>query len=181
MDFETGPVIAAVRGEKHFNEALTSGVEVIFDLTPNVLDIAEKVKCAHENGKKLFIHIDLAEGIGKDRAGIEFAKKNGIDGILSTRTNIIKIAAELELLTVQRFFLIDSHSVDTTVETLKNSRADMIEIMPGVVPKIINKLQDRINQPIIAGGLIEYKAEIVEAIKNGAAAISTGKQEFWEE
>lgn len=181
MEFETGPVIAAVRGDEHLKEAVKSDVEVIFDLTPNVLDIAKKVDMVHKAGKKIFIHIDLAEGIGKDRAGIEFAKKSGVDGILSTRTSIIKIASELELLTVQRFFLIDSHSVDTTVDALKNSRADMIEIMPGVVPKIIKNLKERIKQPIIAGGLIEFKEEIIDAMKSGATAISTGKKDFWEE
>ena len=33
--------------------------------------------------------------------------------------------------------------------------------------------------PIIAGGLIENKAEVTEALGLGAAAVSTGKKELW--
>ena len=55
----------------------------------------------------------------------------------------------------------------------------MIEIMPGILSKIIKKLKDELKTPIVAGGLIETKEEINEAISCGAAAISTGKQDFW--
>ena len=34
--------------------------------------------------------------------------------------------------------------------------------------------------PIVAGGLIETKEEIAEAIISGAEAVSTGKKELWE-
>jgi hypothetical protein len=43
----------------------------------------------------------------------------GVDGIISTRTNIIKFARQEGLTTVQRFFIVDSHSVDTTVELVQ--------------------------------------------------------------
>ena len=33
--------------------------------------------------------------------------------------------------------------------------------------------------PVIAGGLIETKAEVTEALCQGALAVSTGKQELW--
>lgn len=181
MNFETGPVIAAIRDSESLKKALASGAELIFDLTPNVLTLKDKVAEVHKANKKIFIHLDLAEGIGKDRAGIEFCKLAGVDGIISTRSNLIKQASEANLLTVQRFFIIDSHSVGITVDTLKTSKADMIEVMPGVVPKVIESLKQNIKQPIIAGGLIDKKSEIIDAIKSGASAISTGADEFWEE
>ena len=56
----------------------------------------------------------------------------------------------------------------------------MIEIMPGTLSKIISRLKDELKTPIVAGGLIETKEEINEALSCGATAISTGKQEFWE-
>ena len=33
--------------------------------------------------------------------------------------------------------------------------------------------------PVIAGGLIETKAEITTALSSGAVAVSTGKKELW--
>jgi glycerol uptake operon antiterminator len=102
-----------------------------------------------------------------------------VDGIISTRTNIIKMAKEEGVFSIQRFFILDSHSIDTTLESLKSSKADMIEIMPGIIPKIIKRLKESVDIPIIAGGLIETKEEIKEILKSGAFAISTGKEELW--
>ena len=121
----------------------------------------------------------MAEGIGKDEAGIRYAKNQGVDGIISTRTNIIKLSKKENLFTVQRFFAVDSQSVATVIESAKASKADMIEIMPGTVTKVITRLKGELDMPIVAGGLIETAEEIKEALKCGATAISTGKQEFW--
>lgn len=133
----------------------------------------------HEAGKKCFVHIDLAEGIGKDRSGIEYMKKKGVDDIISTRTGTIKIARDLGMFTVQRFFIVDSRSVNTTVESWKTSKAQMIEIMPGSILKVIPKLKETVEVPIIAGGLIETEQEASEAVKWGASAVSTGQKNLW--
>ena len=174
-----GKVIAATRNGSEFDAACQSEVNVIFDLAPDLNLLSERLEKAHRNSKKLFIHLDLANGIGKDESGIIFLKKLGIDGIISTRVNIIRTAREHGIFTVQRFFIVDSHSISTTLESLKASKADMIEIMPGTVSKVIRSLCITTSTPIIAGGLIETQAEISEAITNGATAVSTGKKELW--
>ena len=173
-------IIAAARSDEELLIASKSKVDIIFMLSPNISDIKKQTELVHSAGKKIFIHLDLAEGIGKDEYGIRFVKEQGIDGIISTRTNIIKMAKKEGLFTVQRFFLVDSQSVATTIESAKTSKADMVEIMPGTISKIINRLKEELKTPIVAGGLIETKEEINEAISCGATAISTGKQEFWE-
>ena len=174
-----GNVIAAVHCDSDFEIALESTVDTVFDLSPNVMTLKDKVHKAHAKGKKLFIHMDLAEGIGKDKFGILHAKEMGIDGVISTRTSLIKAAREAEVCTVQRFFMVDSQSVETTLKTLNISKPNMIELMPGTVGKVISNLKMQMDLPIIAGGLIETIEEANEAYKNGAIAISTGKKELW--
>lgn len=172
-------VIAAVRSNEDLIKAVESEVEIIFMLAPNISELKSQAELVHSACKKLFIHIDLAEGIGKDEYGIRFAKEQGVDGIISTRTNIIKLARKNNIYTVQRFFIVDSHSVETSIESAKASKADMIEIMPGTMTKIIKKLKKELDMPVVAGGLIETKTEIEEAVNCGATAISTGKMKFW--
>jgi len=172
-------IIAAVRNSEEFDKAVESESSIIFDLSPDLFSLSKRVKKAHESGKKLFIHIDLATGIGKDKSGIQFAKNAEVDGIISTRVNIIKLAREIGIFTVQRFFIVDSHSIDTTIDAVKSSKPDMIEVMPGVLGKIIEDLKKRTDIPIIAGGLIETEQEIEDAIRHGAFAVSTGKKELW--
>lgn len=172
-------IIAAVRSREELLAATKSGAGVIFHLAPDIIGLESDTKTVHSAGKKMFIHIDLAEGIGKDKHGVQFSKNCGVDGIISTRNNMIRIAKDLGLFTVQRFFIVDSHSVDTTVESLKVSKADMIEIMPGIVPKIIEQIKEKVEVPIIAGGLIDSICEVEKAISCGASAISTGSSALW--
>ncbi|MBQ8407488.1 MAG: glycerol-3-phosphate responsive antiterminator [Clostridia bacterium] len=174
-----GTVIPATRSDEEFLHAIGCAPEVIFDLNPDLMNVSAKLKKAHDAGKKLFIHLDLAKGIGKDESGIRFLKRIGIDGVITTKVSITKMARECGICTVQRFFIVDSHSIATTVEAVKSSKPDMIEIMPGTVIKIIERLKKMIDIPIIAGGLIENGEEICAALENGAAAVSTGRRELW--
>jgi len=172
-------IIAAVRNERDMEKALHSEVEIIFYLSPNILTIDKNVRKAHDAGKKIYLHVDLAEGLGKDKVGIEYLKHKDVDGIISTRVNIIKAAREAGLLTVQRFFIVDSQSVNTTLEGIKASKPDMIELMPGIATKVIANLKEKLNIPIIAGGMIESRLEVRDALQSGATAVSTSKCELW--
>jgi glycerol uptake operon antiterminator len=171
-------VIAAVKKEQ-FEDALKSKVEWIFDLAPEISLIKERVELSHKYAKKYFIHFDLSEGLGKDRCGLVFAKELGIDGIISTRVSLIKMAREIGLFTIQRFFIVDSHSVETTLEGIKQGKPDMIEIMPATVYKVIDSLQTKVSVPIIAGGLVESKEEAETAFRCGASAVSTSRSTLW--
>lgn len=172
-------VIAAVRDDEALQIALKSAVNIIFDLAPNIETIAKIVKLCRENDKMLFIHIDLAEGIGKDKAGLKFIKDCGVDGILSTRSSLIKLANDIGLKTVQRTFIVDTQSLETAFLSVK-TKPDMVEIMPGVIsPRVMKKICDEIQIPVIVGGLIEYKEEIEAAISSGVTAVSTGKKDLW--
>ena len=175
--FEDSPIISAVK-DKCFEEALNSPSNVIFLLGTSIFKIEERIRKAHNANKLLFLHIDLAEGIGKDKIGIEYLSNLGIDGIISTRTNLIKSARDYGLYTVQRFFVLDSQGVNSIGDMLASSSPDVIEIMPGVIGKIIEKFS-KSDIPVIAGGLIETKQEVTNALKLGAIAVSTGKKELW--
>ena len=92
---------------------------------------------------------------------------------------MVKIAKEVGLLTVQRFFALDSQGVSAISEITQAASPDFIEIMPGVIDKIVSRFATG-QIPVIAGGLIETKQEITNALKCGAVAVSSGKQDLWE-
>ena len=177
--FDNRKVAASVRTDEDFKEALKSDVEVIFMQNSDILNVKEQITQAHSSGKKVLIHMDFAEGIGKDRAGLNFIKLMGADGILTTKTGMIRSAKDIGLITVQRFFIVDSHSVDTAVESIKIARPDVIEIMPGVLEKKIREFAEKVDTPILAGGLIEFKDEVDSALEAGAKAVSTASKNLW--
>ena len=181
LDFENYPIIAAVKTRRDFEAALASEVQAIFMLSSNIMDIDRLSEEAHSKNKLLFIHMDFADGLSKDTAGVNYLATKSIDGIISTRSNIIAAAREAGLMSVQRFFMIDSRSVDTALDSLRQSKPDMVEIMPALAYKSIARIKKNVNIPIIAGGLIEYKEEIFQALGAGASMVSTGKQDLWNE
>lgn len=179
LDFENFPIIAAVRSEDDFKRALASDVQTIFLLSSNIMTVEDYAMRAHERSKLLYVHVDFVDGLSKDASGVRYLATKNIDGIISTRSNVISVAHDCGISSIQRFFMIDARSGDTALDTLKTSKADMVEIMPGIAYKAIKRIKDRSGIPIIAGGLIEQKDEVFAAINAGASVISTGNCELW--
>ena len=174
---EQDPIIAAIRDDG-WDAALDSPVPVLFYLSAELLTVKDRIDQAHSSGKILFIHMDLAEGIGKDRAAVRYLAGCGVDGIISTKASLIRFAKEQNLLTVQRFFALDSKGMDSIDEMIRSSCPHLVEIMPGVISKAIRRFSSS-RIPVIAGGLVTTKEEVTEALKSGATAVSTGQQELW--
>ena len=171
------PVIAAVRDDK-WQAAIRSPARIIFYLKASLLTAEEHIREATDRGKLVFVHLDLAEGVAKDRAGVEFFARCGAAGILTTSRQTVGYAKEKGLLAVQRVFALDSQGLSSIREMCAQSGADVFEIMPGVIGKVIERFSaDRL--PVIAGGLIETKAEVTAALQSGALAVSTGREELW--
>ena len=70
--FDKRAVAAAVRTEEDFSAALKSEVDVIFLLYSSIMTVEAQIDRAHKAGKKALIHMDVAEGSGKERAGLHF-------------------------------------------------------------------------------------------------------------
>ena len=84
------------------------------------------------------------------------------------------------------FFLISGFLTTYSLEknnnnhNLKRLKQSAIEIMPGVITKLLKRLHNEFpDLPIICGGLIDDKNEIIDALKHGAMAVSTSKKELW--
>lgn len=173
---ERNPVIAAVRAAETVEAAAKASPEVVFLLCGDILNVEKLVRRLKEAGKLVLVHMDLLGGIGRDPQAVQ------PDGIISTRSQLIRAAKERGLLTVQRFFLLDSQSVTMAAETAASVRPDMVEVMPGICPRVIRRLSSAEGRrlPVIAGGMIEEKEDIVEALSAGASGVSTSRTELWE-
>ena len=70
-------------------------------------------------------------------------------------------------------------NIYTSIEEMaKNSHPHLMEIMPGVIGKTIRRFSTG-SIPVIAGGLIQTKSEVTDALRCGAPAVSTGKSDLW--
>ena len=55
-----------------------------------------------------------------------------------------------------------------------------MEILPGVMPKIIKRICNLVNVPVITGGLIDEKEDIINALRAGAEGVSTTDKKLWD-
>lgn len=175
------PIIAAVRDEESLNNVIKSKALIVFILYGNIMNIGECCRKLIDAGKKVFIHVDMIEGLRADKAGIEFIKIYANPcGILSTKPSNIKFANQLQMYTIQRIFAIDTHSLKTGVKSIHETCPNAVEIMPGIASMIIKLIQKDVKVPIIASGLIDSKKDVMQSISAGAIAISTSSKELWE-
>lgn len=172
-------VNAAVRSDEYLQAALDSKAHYIFLLQSNVLTLKDNVDRIHEAGKMAFVHLDFVAGIARDKVGLQLLKKLGVDGIITTRTSMIKTAKEAGFITIQRFFIIDSHSIDTAVDSIKISNPDLVEVMPAVIYHKIAEIAKQVNVPVMTAGLIDTEEDLQASIDAGAKAVATSQIELW--
>lgn len=175
------PVIASVKNHAGLAKALESDVSVIFLLYGDLLDIGGLTEQIHRAGKYGFVHLDLVEGLAAREVVVDFiARATVADGAISTKPQLVRRAQELGLVAIQRFFLLDSMSMQNIEKHLAQDSFDLIEVLPGLMPKVIRRLADTAGKPIIAGGLIQDKEDVMSALSGGAVAVSVTRPEIWE-
>ena len=174
------PVIAAVRNVSEVQQALASPVKIIFLLAGSINDLASTCQLITETGKTCFLHLDLIAGLKPDQSGIQYiAEQVRPGGIITTRPAGIKWAKAAGLLTVQRIFLLDSTALHDGRRNIRTCRPDLVEVLPGVAETAIRMAVQQFERPLIAGGLISQRSEVLAALAAGALAVSTGKRELW--
>ncbi|UOQ95615.1 glycerol-3-phosphate responsive antiterminator [Halobacillus shinanisalinarum] len=165
---------------KEFESLLESTSEYIILLDTRLGLLKKIVNAGQKAGKKVLIHVDLVQGLKADDYGMEFlGREVKPDGVISTRSTVIQRAKKYELITVQRLFLIDSQAIEHNVQIIKKAQPDYVEVLPGILPGMIQEVKDRLGVPVIAGGLIRTMEEVDEAIQSGASAVTTSRTELW--
>ncbi len=179
--FKKHPVIAGVRDKRSLQKAIKSQCIALFILNSNIMELEGIMDLARKYDKLVFLHIDLIKGIARDKAGVNYlAEKCLCDGIVTTKSNLIKAAKKENLMAVQRLFLLDSAALETGKHLLESYRPDAVEILPGIAaPYFIAHIKQRNLCSVIAGGLIRKKNEVKELIDYGVMAISTSNDALW--
>ena len=177
---EANPVIAAIKDTHGLEKCCRlKEIKVIFILYGDICSITEIVKKVRQSGKLAIVHVDLIAGLSTREEAVDFiAKYTRADGVISTRFDQIKRGKQLGLSTIYRIFVIDSKALSNLNRHI-DDYADIVEILPGLMPKIIFRMKRELGVPIIAGGLIAEKEDVIQALNAGAVAISTTNEDVW--
>ncbi len=173
-------VLPAVRSMKDFESVLRSHHENIIFLECRLSQISSLVKYTKQQNKKVFMHVDLIQGLKVDEYGLEYLINDlKVDGIISTRGNVITTAKKHNVIGIQRLFALDSHAINHNLKICKRIKPDYIEVLPGIIPNILKEIHEETGIPVIAGGLIRTKEDVSHALNGGATAITTSNKDLW--
>ncbi|MBR6572493.1 MAG: glycerol-3-phosphate responsive antiterminator [Clostridia bacterium] len=177
---EGSPIIAAIKDDDGLKKCISCDSQVVFVLYGDIISIPDIVMKIKEAGKIAMVHADLISGLGSKEIAIDFLKKNTLaDGIITTKPNLIKRAKELHLYTILRLFLIDSMAYENIERQVKTAKPDVIEVLPALMPKIVSKVCKLSPTPVIAGGLISEKEDIMNLLQAGVISVSSTNDKIW--
>jgi glycerol uptake operon antiterminator len=172
-------VISAVKSIEGLEKNLAVSSGMVFVLFGDLLTIPGIVARIKDAGKLALVHVDLIEGLAAREVAVDFLRENtGADGILSTKANLVRHAKTLGFLTVQRFFVLDSMALLNVEKQCPPEYADAVEILPGIMPRVIRRIVQIAGKPIIAGGLISEKEDVNNALEAGAASVSSSNPDL---
>lgn len=166
---------------KDFDRILKSKQKYIILLETRLSLLQQAVKYAKKMDKQVLVHVDLIQGLKSDEFGIEFLIRDiKVDGLISTRGSVISYAKKNNITSIQRLFALDSHALEHNIKIINTLKPDYIEILPGVVPAILEEVYQKTGIPIIAGGFIRSKQDVENALDKGAKAVTTSFPYLWE-
>lgn len=176
---EENPVVPALKDALQITDCGVCPGRIVFVLCGDILCIEELIGKIHQAGKKAVIHADLIHGLAQKEIAADFLHRCGADGIISTRPHIVRRGKELGMLSVLRVFIIDSKALSNLKNEVETGRPDMVEVLPGTIVSAIGKLSDQLCVPLIAGGLLETKQDVVAALGAGALCVSSSNPDLW--
>lgn len=178
---EENPIIIAIKDDASLERCIVNPKKVIFVLYGSVITIPAIVGRLKAAGKMVFVDIDLLDGLSAREAAVDYIAQNTqADGIISTKSALVRRAHARKLFSVYRTFLLDNMALESLYKTSSQSEADLFEILPGVCPKLIDRLSQKLDRPLIASGLLSDKEDVISALSAGAIAISSTCPAVWE-
>jgi glycerol uptake operon antiterminator len=173
-------IIPAITSIKALEQFLLTSHPIGIVMSIHASMLSRVVERIHQSGKKAWVHLDLLPGISSDEAGAEYVIQSfGVDGIVSTKTGAVKTAKKKGVTAVYRVFLIDSASLEKSIQRIEELSPDYIEFLPGLAQKIIPVIAQRITPPIIGGGLLQDQSDIQACFAAGMVAVTISNPNLW--
>ena len=158
--FLNNTIIPSVRKYKHFEQALACASEYVLLSEANI------------------------GGFKPDQAGIGLLKNYyKVDGVISSNLSALRYAKKEGLLTIFRVLLIDSRSLDHSIDIVKHNPPDAIEILPAEYAcqclELISRNLKGFDVIFIAGGFVKRKYLVDKIFHAGFKGITTSEPGLW--
>jgi glycerol uptake operon antiterminator len=163
------------------DQAIAAHGKIVYLLTGDPENCELMIQKILAAGKVPIVNLDLLNGFSRDRYAVNYLKRAGTRGIISTHLEPLRHALSIGLYAIQRTFLLDSGAMDTITSQLKNTPVDALEAMPALVaPKILERVRVvSPDLPVVGGGLIQTMKEVEDLLSQGLSAVSVSNPQMW--
>ena len=115
-------VVPSIRDVKYLKYTLESECREVLLSNAHIGNLKQLTENCHRNGQKVIVNHELIGGLGNDRIAFEMLKKlYKVDGVIGSSVSKLNQMQHMGLETIFRISLIDSHSVEMALRSLKES------------------------------------------------------------
>ena len=170
-----------MRQVENLDQATAAHGKIVYLLTGDLDNCGEMIQKILAADKLPIVNLDLLNGFSRDKYAVNYLKRCGARGIISTHLDPLRHAHSIDLYAIQRTFLLDSGAKNTITNQLKNSPVDALEVLPApVAPKLLDSVRAiSPDIPVVGGGLIWTLKEAEDLLSQGLDAVSISNPQMW--
>ncbi len=126
------PVIASVFGGANSIPGgfVTSDCRICILAHLELHELDGALKVLDRAGKFTFVNMDACAGLGQDKGALEYLRKIGTRGVVSTRTAMIQRANSMGMVTMQKVFVTDRSNLPRSTVAIEQSKPHLVQLMP---------------------------------------------------
>ncbi|MBE1575707.1 glycerol-3-phosphate responsive antiterminator GlpP [Amycolatopsis sp. WAC 01375] len=177
--FADVPVCASVVGTAKVGDFANSASRVGILAAVPVGQLAKIVPVLTGLEKVLFVNIDSCPGLATDRGGVDFLQEIGATGVVSTRVAPIERARTLSMLTMHKVFVTDRSNLNRSLEAVKRSRPDLVELMPAPIIPWMSAQAREVMSPFVAAGFVTDRSGVAHSLAMGALGAASSDSGLW--
>lgn len=146
----------------------------------HLAQVSHVTNFAHQHDAKVLLHADLVEGLKADESGAQFlCQEAKPDGLISTHPNVVATAMKRGIIGIQRVFLLDSQSLETSYRLARTVKPNYLEVLPGIMTNLIRDIHQSTGLSVLGGGFIRTQEHVDSAIAAGAVGVTTSARDLW--
>lgn len=176
-------VIPSIRSMRYLDKALESQEEwILLSGCVHIGNLRSLVMKCHKAGKKVIVNHETVGGLGADRAAFQLLEKMyEVDCVMGSSGRRIGMAQKTKMKTIQRISLTDSMGLDSGLQSIKEAKADIIELRPAYYAmSFLHKFKEVKDGTYIAGGFIDSKEMLGLLHQAGFNGATVSDENLWD-
>ena len=176
-------VIPSIRDVKYLKYTQEAQCDKVLLSNAHIGNLKQLTENCHKNKQKVIVNHELIGGLGNDRIAFEMLKKlYRVDGVIGSNVSKLNQIQHMGLETIFRISLIDSHSVEMALRSLKGVNFTAVELRPYYhAVEFLPMFKEVFSGKFFAGGFINTEEKIKICQKAGFDGIMTSTKNLWSE